>query len=138
MSEHQVPQLAAIDVIAPIVFAGVFIAVMSLVREPARQRFNAVFVAGAGAAYLSSGFGVWEFAFCAVITALAYRGLRAYVFIGAAWLLHTGWDVLHHLYGDPIVVFAPTSSAGCAVMDALIALWFISGARSPFSAARSL
>jgi hypothetical protein len=130
MNAHHAPPLAALDLIAPVLFAAVFIVVMSIVRERARQRFNAVLVGGAGAAYLSSGFGVWEFAFCAVITALAYLGLRAYAFIGAAWLLHTGWDALHHFYGDAIVVMVPASSAGCAVMDALIAVWFLAGAPS--------
>jgi len=134
MSSHHAPPLGALDFIAPVLIAGLFVIVMSLVKEPARQRFNAVFVAGAGAAYLSSGLGGWEFAFCAVVTALAYRGLTSYRAIGLAWLLHTCWDVLHHLYADPIVPFAPTSSAGCAITDALLAVWFWLGAPSLLAA----
>ncbi|PYU22172.1 MAG: hypothetical protein DMG30_15570 [Acidobacteria bacterium] len=44
-------------------------------------------------------------------------------FIGIGWLFHTGWDVLHHLYGNPIVPFVPTSSLGCAICDPVIAIW---------------
>ena len=94
-----------IDVLAPIIVALVYIAATSLFKEPPRRNFNAIMVAGAGAAYLNGGFGPWEFVFCAVATVFAYRGLQSYAAIGVAWLLHTGWDVLHHLYGTPIVPF---------------------------------
>ena len=43
------------------------------------------------------------------------------------------WDVLHHLYGNPIVPFAPASSAGCAITDAIIAMWFFADAPSPLT-----
>ncbi len=62
-------------ILAPIIIALVFILLSSLFKEPVRQNFNAIFVAGAGAAYLSGGFGVWEFAFTALVTYCAYRGL---------------------------------------------------------------
>jgi hypothetical protein len=133
MIDHSLRDLHLFDVVSPVVFAAVFIFAMSLVKEPARQRFNAIFVAGAGAAYLSGGFGLWEFAFTALITALAYLGLRSYRFIGVAWLCHTAWDVMHHLFGNPIVSFAPTSSAGCAITDTLIAIWFLAQAPSVFT-----
>ncbi len=71
-----------------------------------------------------------EFAFTALVTYCAYRGLRSYGFIGVAWLLHTGWDALHHLYGNPIVPFVADSSLGCAISDPVIALWFFLGAPS--------
>ncbi len=125
--------LQALDALMPVVIAAVFVGIMSLVREPARQRFNAIFVAGAGGAYVNGGFGVWEIAFVAVATAAAYLGLRSYAFIGVAWLLHTGWDVLHHLYGNPILALSPTSSFGCAITDALIAVWFFAGAPSVYA-----
>ena len=64
---------------------------------------------------LNGGFGVWEFAFLAAVTYSAFRGLQSYELIGVGWLLHTGWDVLRHLYGNPIVPFAADSSFGCAV-----------------------
>jgi Family of unknown function (DUF6010) len=128
-----VPELHALDLILPVVLAGLLVLLASLLKEPARQRFMAIFVAGAGAAYLNGGLGLWEFAFTALATVCAYRGLQSYAFIAIAWLLHTGWDVLHHLYGSPIVFFQPTSSAGCAITDSLIAIWFFLGAPSLFA-----
>lgn len=121
-----------VDVLGPIIIALVYISLCSLLREPNRRNFNAIFIAGAGAAYLSGGFGIWEFAFLAVVTYCAYKGLRSYSFIGVGWLLHTGWDVLHHLYGNPIVPFVPESSLGCAITDPVIALWCFAGAPSVY------
>lgn len=104
---------------------------MSLLREPARRRFNAIMVAGAGAAYLSSGsFGPWEFVFTAAVTYCAYRGLDSYTWIGIAWLLHAAWDVLHYLRGAPIIPFASHSSLGCAICDPVIAIWCLRGGPS--------
>ena len=126
-----------VDWIAPVVVAAVFVLVMSAVREPARRRFNAIFVAGAGAAYLSGGgLGVLELPFTALVTWLAYRGLDDHRCIGAAWLCHTGWDVVHHFWGNPILPFQATSSAGCAITDALIALWFLARAPSVLALGR--
>lgn len=114
---------------APVLVALVYITLNALWRDPDRRRqFNALVVAGAGAAYLSGGFGLWEFVFTSVMTAVAFRGLRSWSWIGVAWLLHTGWDVLHHRYGNTIIPFAPTSSLGCAICDPVLALWcFIGG-----------
>ena len=92
----------------------------------------AIMIGGAGAAYLNGGLGPWEFAFTAVVTYCAYKGLHSYHFIGIGWLLHSGWDVMHHLYGNPIVPFAPTSSLGCAICDPVIALWCFTGAPSVY------
>ena len=127
MMEHAA-SLGVLDVVPPLVFAIIFVLLVSLVREPVRQRFMAIFVAGAGAAYLNGGLGLWEFAFTGLATYVAYRGLESYRFIGVAWVLHAAWDVAHHFYGRPIVFFAPTSSAGCAITDTLIAVWFFAGA----------
>lgn len=132
MAMHQVPVFHTFDTILPIVIAGLYVTVCSLIPEPSRKNFNAIMLAGAGAAYLSGGFGVWEFLFTAVLTFCAYQSLRSYRFLGVGWLLHTTWDVLHHFYGNPIVPFAPTSSAGCAITDTFIALWFFAGAPSVF------
>ncbi|MEN0065350.1 MAG: DUF6010 family protein [Myxococcota bacterium] len=63
---------------------------------------------------------------------LATLGLRAYPFIGAAWMAHVAWDVAHHLHGEPILRFDASSSLGCAVCDTVIAVWFFAGAPSPF------
>ena len=120
--------VTALGVISPVIVAGIFVVLCSLVREPARQKFSAVFVAGADAAYFAGGFGPWELVFCAVITLLAYRGLADYRAIGVAWLLHSGWDIAHDWYGHPIIPFAPTSSFGCFVCDPFIAVWYLLGA----------
>lgn len=117
-------------VIAPILIGLAYVFLMSLVREPHRRRLNAIMVAGAGAAYLSGGgLGGWEFAFTAAVTYCAYRGLDSWTFIGIAWLLHTGWDVLHHVKGYPIIPFAEHSSLGCAICDPVIAIWCFAGGR---------
>jgi hypothetical protein len=110
---------------------------MKVVREPARRNFNALFVAGAGGAYLSGGLGAWELVYPALATPIAYFGLRSHRFIGIAWLMHSGWDIVHHLYGNPIWPFTPTSSFGCVVFDALIAIWFLIGAPSIWAAFRT-
>jgi hypothetical protein len=121
-----------IELIAPVMVALVYISLCSLLSEPNRRHFNAIMIAGAGAAYLGGGLGPWEFVFTAVVTYCAYRGLQSYTFIGIGWLLHTGWDVVHHLYGNPIIPFVPTSSLGCAICDPVIALWCFAGGPSPY------
>ncbi len=121
---HSVPGFTPLTAAAAAGIALLYIVLSSLVREPYRQQLSAVIVAGAGAAYLSSGLGPWEFVFCTLMTYVAFRGLTDYRFIGIAWLLHTGWDIVHHLYAEPIVPISPSSSAGCAVCDSLLAVWF--------------
>jgi uncharacterized protein DUF6010 len=112
--------------------ALVWIAAFSLLREPKRQKLSAIMISGAGAAYLGGGLGMWEFLACAVFTAIAYKGLADYRFIGVGWFLHTCWDLVHHFYGHPIIPFAPNSSAGCAICDLALACWYFTGARSLF------
>ena len=90
MAPHEVPAFYAYDAIPPVIIAGLYILACSLIREPARRNFNAIMIGGAGAAYLSGGFGVWEFVFTAVVTFCAYKGLQSYRYIGIGWLLHTG------------------------------------------------
>jgi len=121
MPAHVVPDFTVLNAVAAASIALVYIVLSSLVKEPARQKLSAIILAGAGATYLSSGLGGWEFAFCTLMTYIAYRGLTHYAFIGIGWLLHTGWDLVHHLYAEPIVPFSPSSSAGCAVCDSILA-----------------
>ncbi|MBB4699588.1 DUF6010 family protein [Sphaerisporangium siamense] len=124
-------------VVPPILIGLLYAVVTSLIPEPNRRRFNAVMVAGAGAAYLSGGgLGGWEFAFTAAVTYCAYRGLESWTFIGVGWLLHTAWDVVHHLNGNPIIPFAFDSSLGCAICDPVIALWCLAGGPSLMEFAR--
>ena len=137
MPTYPTPALHAIDVVGPIFIGVLYIFACSFFKEPSRRDFNAIMIAGAGAAYLNGGFGIWEFAFTAVLTFCAYKGLHSYRFIGVGWLLHTGWDVMHHLYGNPIVPFVPTSSLGCAICDPVIAAWCLAGAPSLYDMFRS-
>jgi hypothetical protein len=133
MEPHAIAEFHALDGILAVVIALVFILGSSLIKEPNRRNFMAIMIGGAGAAYLSGGgLGAWELAFTAVVTWCAYRGLHSYRFIGLGWILHTAWDVMHHLYGNPIVPFLPNSSAGCAITDAVLAVWFSANAPSVF------
>jgi hypothetical protein len=132
MDAHALRAFGTLDVLMATTVAIVFVFLVSLLREPARQRFMAIFVAGAGSAYLNGGLGGWEFLFTSVATYVAYRGLESYRWIALAWLMHTAWDVVHHLWGEPIIFFMPSSSAQCAVTDALIAVWFWYGAPSVY------
>jgi len=116
--------------IGPVIGAVVFVLVMSLVREPTRRTINAMLTAGLTGVYMSGGFGVWELLFPVVAMPLAYRGLSSYAALSVVWLMHSGWDILHHLYGHPIWPFMPTSSFGCMIFAAVIALWFLAGAPS--------
>jgi len=131
---HDLPIHIA-DVAGPLVAALAFVYLMAFVPEPARRTVNVMLVAGAAGAYLSGGFGGWELAFPAVAGPVAYLGLRSYRYVGIAWLLHAGWDVAHHLYGNPIWPFMPTSSFGCMIFDTAIAVWFLAGAPSHRKAA---
>jgi Family of unknown function (DUF6010) len=90
MAEHFDRALDAADLIGPAFGALVFIALMSAAPEPARQRFNAIFVAGAGAAYLNGGLGAWESVYIGIATLIAYKGLSCYRHIGLAWFFHAG------------------------------------------------
>jgi hypothetical protein len=123
MTEPAIAIVQVMNIVGPLLVAVLYIVPCSFFKEPNRTNFNAIMIAGAGAAYLNGGFGRSEFAFTALVTYCAYKGLRSYRFISVGWLLHTGWDVLHHLYGNPIVPFAPTSSLGCAICDPVIAAW---------------
>jgi hypothetical protein len=53
-SQSQIPLTWPI-LLAPLLVAAVLIFLISVFREPGRRKFSAVFVAGAGAAYLSGG-----------------------------------------------------------------------------------
>jgi len=118
-------------VVVPLLVGVLYVCVSALIRQPYRRSFNAIMVAGAGAAYLSGGgLGSWELAFTAVLTCVAYRGLESWTFIGVGWLLHTGWDIVHHLQGNPIIPFAHDSSLGCALCDPVIAIWCLAGGPS--------
>lgn len=131
--------LLIVNIVVAVLVGVVYVLLNSLIPEPARRRFNAIMVGGAGAAYLSGGgLGLWEFAFTAVMTYVAYRGLESWTFIGIGWLLHTAWDVVHHLRGEPIVPFSDYSSLGCAICDPVIAIWCLAGGPPVFDTVRGV
>jgi hypothetical protein len=127
---HGAPRLLIMDCAGPVVGAVIFVLIMSLVTEPTRRSLNAILVAGASGVYLSGGLGPWELLYPAITVPIVYRGLRSYRFIGFAWIMHSCWDLVHHFWGNPIWPFLPTSSFGCMIFDALIALWFFAGTPS--------
>ncbi len=129
---HDTPPLDVMASIGPALAGLAFILGMSLVKEPVRRQLNAVLVAGTAGLYISGGFGMWELPYIAV-GFVAYLGLRSYRAIGIAWLMHAAWDMAHHLYGNPIWPFMPTSSWGCTIFDSVIGLWFLAGAPSVFA-----
>jgi hypothetical protein len=139
MLMHPAP-LALIDYVGPTFGALVFVAVMSRVAEPTRRTINAIILAGASGVYLSGGFGVWELIYPVIGAAIGFRALRSYRWIAAGWLIHAVWDVAHHLWGNPIWPFMPSSAFGCMIFDSMIAVWFFAGApsfvKSPQSAMR--
>ncbi len=126
------PEFTLVNAIAAIAIAFIYIAISSLAKEPNRQKISAVIIAGAGAVYWSGGLGIWEYVFATAMLFMAFKGLTNYMYIGIAWLMHTSWDTIHHHYANPIVPFSASSSAGCAVCDAVLALWFFYQAPSAF------
>ena len=124
------PPLFLMDWVGPAVGAVAFVLAMSMVREPARRRCNAVFVAGASGVYLSGGFGLWELVYPVIGTAIGFRALRSYRWTAIGWVIHACWDLAHHLWGNPIWPFMPSSAFGCMIFDTVIALWFLAGAPS--------
>jgi len=120
---HSLPAFSLYEYGKPIIFAFIFIALFRLIKEPTRQNIMALGIAGGGATYLNGGFGAWEFVFTTVMVWVALQGLKSYRFIAIGCLLHTGWDVLHHFYGHPILAFDPLSSFGCFIFDPILAFW---------------
>ncbi|SEQ63702.1 DUF6010 family protein [Microlunatus flavus] len=87
-------------------------------------------VAGASGTYLATGtFGPVELLLAALVLVAAYRGLGSWRWIGVAWLLHTGLDLVHHLQGVELLPWARGSALGCAICDPVIALWCFTGGR---------
>jgi hypothetical protein len=136
MQIQTTPAIQLAGIVMPVVIALLFIAAASALKEPSRQKFMAIMIAGAGSAYLNGGLGKWEFAFTAFVTYCAYKGLASYRWIGLGWVLHSGWDVMHHLYGTPIISFYAASSLGCAICDPVIAMWCFIGAPSVYEVFR--
>src|SRR5262245_66381980 len=71
------PEIQLMDVVGPALAAAAFRLIMSLVREPARPHFHALFLAAAAAAYLHRGLALRELAGLSVAPALPYLSLRS-------------------------------------------------------------
>ena len=59
--------------------------------------------------YLVTGFGILAF-LGPYVGPVAGAALAGPIVFGIGWLLHTAWDILHHLYGNPLLPFSATSS----------------------------
>jgi hypothetical protein len=129
---HVIPEFTVVHAIGAVALAPIFITLMSLVKEPTRQKLNAVIIAAAGSVYSNHGLGLWEQAFSVLMIFMALKGLTSYRYIAVAWIFHTLFDIPHHLYAVPLDPAAPFSSAVCAIFDPLIAIWFFCGAPSVF------
>jgi Family of unknown function (DUF6010) len=90
MTEPAIAIVQVMNIVGPLLVAVLYIVACSFFKEPNRTNFNAIMIAGAGAAYLNGGFGRSEFAFTALVTYCAYKGLRSYRFISVGWLLTYG------------------------------------------------
>jgi len=98
------------------------------VADSTRHKISAIAVAGAAAAYLGGGLGAWEIVYMLLASFVAYRSLDSYRFVALAWAMHVVWDIVHHIYGNPIWPFRPASSAGCAITDSILVIWYLMGA----------
>ncbi len=123
----------------------------SLLSPSSRHRLVTIVTAVAGGVYLNGGLGAWEFVlplamgYCAnkaIVTAeksTPSDGVRTgsnlnnpFAPLALGWVLHTAWDVVHHLQGRPLVSWIPTSSGECAITDLVWAAWLFAGAPSIF------
>lgn len=125
-------EFSAMTALGAVVIAGLYISIFSLVKEPQRQIINALIIVGAGAVYWSGGLGFYEFPLGVIMIFLAYKGLKNYKYLALGWMVHTVYDLLHHIYGSPIVPMESSSSAGCAICDPILALWLFNGAPNVF------
>jgi Family of unknown function (DUF6010) len=132
MNSHIIPDFTLANFILAIILAPIFIIIMSLLKEPLRQKINAGLIAVAGGAYINAGLMPFDQLFNVVLVFVAYKGLQNYKFIALGWIIHTCWDIVHHFYGHPIDFAVPESTNVCAFFDVLIAIWFFFNAPSVF------
>jgi Family of unknown function (DUF6010) len=126
MHTHPVPEIHFMSYITSIVIVPLLFWIIpsSFMKEPKRRTFNAIILAVGGGAYFNSGFGYYELIFGAVIGFTAYHSLNNYKFLALGWLFHTIWDIAHHVTGNPMLDYLPSTSFECAITDFLLAIWF--------------
>ena len=117
-----------IGILAGLIIPAIWICSFSVVAEPQRRQVNCILVGLAASTYGNHSFGSIEAAGTVTVLTLGILGLRDYRWLGAAWLVHAGLDIAHHLVSDPMFRYFPASSLGCAVTDPILALWFFVGA----------
>jgi Family of unknown function (DUF6010) len=136
MNNHVIPDFTLAHFWLAVILFPIFVTVMSLLKEPWRQKINAGLIAVAGGAYINGGLFPFDNLFNILLVFIAYKGLQDYKFIALGWILHTFFDIVHHFYANPIDPTIPYSTNVCAFFDPLIALWFFFGAPSIFGLAR--
>jgi hypothetical protein len=132
MHTQIVPDFTLANIVLAVILAPIFIAIMSLIKEPLRQKINAGLISVAGGAYINAGIMPFDQIFNVLLVFIAYKGLPNYKFIALGWILHTCWDIVHHFYGNPIDPKIPESTNVCAFFDVMIAIWFFFDAPSIF------
>jgi hypothetical protein len=133
MNTHIVPDFTLAHFGLAVLLTPIFITIMSLLKEPLRQKMNAGLIAVAGGAYVNGGLLPFDNLFNILLVFIAYKGLQDYKFIALGWILHACFDIIHHFYANPIDPTVPYSSGVCGFFDTFIAIWFFFGAPSIFS-----
>ena len=115
------------DYVGPALGALVFVAVMSLVAEPTRRTLNDAHPGGRERCVLE-----WRLRPVGIdLPRHRHRDLVSRTTVVSVcrvgWLVHAGWDLAHHLWGNPIWPFMPSSAFGCMIFDSVIAVWFLAG-----------
>jgi hypothetical protein len=96
------------EILSPLVVAGVFILLCSLIHEPDLQRFSALMISGA--AYLGGGLGGWEVPFCALMNSsyhcqarrsaqAGYVAARRFTKVAAILATELRWAFITHAEG---------------------------------------
>jgi Family of unknown function (DUF6010) len=132
MNNHIITDFTLANFWLALILFPIFITIMSLLKEPWRQKVNAGLIAVAGGAYINGGLLPFDNLFNILLVFIAYHGLKDYKYIALGWILHTCFDIAHHFYGNPIDPAVPYSTNVCAFFDPMIAIWFYYGAPSVF------
>ncbi|MGL4632028.1 MAG: DUF6010 family protein [Leadbetterella sp.] len=117
------------DVLSSILGGIIFIALISFIKEPYRQKIMVVMLGIAGGVYVNNGLGL-GMPIAISLGLFAFKGLNSYRFIALGWLVHTVADIFHHSKGYPMIHNDALSSFGCAIFDVIIAIWFFVNAPS--------